>query len=81
MKRYVKPAIIYESFELSQNIATCSYDVTFTDYENTCVAEPTDDAGMFPVILFANEKCEYIPGDGDSYCYESSSAEWGLFNS
>ncbi len=35
MKKYVKPELYYENFELSQHIAACGIDVNFssgTDY-------------------------------------------------
>ncbi len=83
MKTYVKPDLVYESFELSQNIATCGFDVNFTNYD-VCYAVGDENEGMFNVTLFTqvNENCEAKEGENaDSYCYEPSSAAWGLFNS
>ena len=74
MKKYVKPMLIYESFEMSQQIATCEYDGDFDD--KSCIF--IDDNG---ISIFTNN-CGY---NGilrvEAYCYHSATSGVSVFNS
>ena len=54
MKKYVKPELIYESFELSQQIAACDYDSKNTSTNEGCtfVWDVNPD-----VVIFNHERC------------------------
>lgn len=83
MKTYVKPDLYYESFELSQNIAVCGWDMNNMD-KNNCTALGDTSLGNFEVFLFTstNKSCEATESDvAESYCYEPGTGAWGLFNS
>ena len=81
MKKYVKPDLCYESFELSQNIANCGLALNHT--ENTCKL------AIGPTILFANANNECnmkaVDGDitknGEYYCYWTGDASDNIFTS
>ena len=83
MKKYVKPELFFEQFELSQHIADCAWELT-TPTKDTCSA--TADPNMLPGFsnLFMNENngCELIPGIsyGD-YCYQDGSNGVNVFAS
>lgn len=76
MKKYVKPELIFESFELSQQIAACQYDGTkndgpFVGFNN--------DFGEEMSIFLIKGVCEVVV---ESYCYHNaSSGAYGIFNS
>lgn len=81
MKKYVKPELFYESFELSQSIAVCGWDMNYTDKE-TCTALGDASVGNFPISLFTETpRCDATEDNVESYCYEVSSGDKGLFNS
>ena len=79
MKKYVKPMLIYESFEMSQQIATCEYDSNNTNNDVvTCTftGPYTGDAKLF---LDSNSACA-VPAEG--YCEHASTGNlYNLFNS
>lgn len=83
MKKYVKPELFYESFELSQSIAVCGWDMSNLSDKDSCTALGDESVGNFPVSLFTEKpRCEATEGDvGEAYCYEVSSGAWGIFNS
>ena len=75
MKKYVKPEMFYERFELSQHIADCAWELTQGD-KNTCAAKPDLNfgngalAGLPP--LFTDTKiCTMTEENFDWYCYHN----------
>lgn len=83
MKKYVKPVLIFERYELSQNIADCSWEVEFAD-ENACMAY-ADEAllGSGWGSLFTNDRgCNIDVDTGvEEYCYHASSQFFTVFKS
>ena len=87
MKKYVKPELFFESFELSQSIATCGIDVNFTSVtDNNC--RPTLDLVMWGPIGGTNvfgqgrDDCATDISAYDVYCHTAGTSEAGrLFNS
>ena len=87
MKKYVKPELFYEHFELSQHIAACDFDIynsTLSSPE-TCKfigSEGTEWAGQ---VIFVN-KNDVCGKDGlsygfDEYCYYTGTNGMNTFNS
>lgn len=77
MKKYVKPMITLERFELTQNIAACAWDLNY-DNQNNCAASPDDDFffGSVNGNLFtqSNNDCKLIAGvNYEDYCYQNGS--------
>lgn len=85
MKKYVKPALYYESFELSQNITACGFDMNSTE-SALCQAYGDKDFGWDGLVLLRDWCQDPIDGEwGGMICYENGSAIWDegyrIFNS
>ena len=80
MKKYVKPELFYERFELSQQIAACDYDSKGTLSDESCSFEGMNkDFGVSMKIFLTQDTCDVI---ADSYCYHNAnSGAFGIFNS
>lgn len=72
MKKYVKPELFYEKFELSQHIASCAIPLNY-DSVNSCSVRSDDINGM--AGLFTGDSCsEKLPeGATEEYCYMPTS--------
>lgn len=90
MRPYVKPQLFFESYELSQHIAACRWDLQYTD-ENTCYAvfdetlswnknedAPVSDPGN---QLFNNNSCDFGPEVLEDYCYHNGAQTSRVFQS
>lgn len=81
MKAYVKPELFFESYELSQHIAACGWDMSdFQTIEN-CTAKGDTSYGNPDVVIYVEGgNCETI---GERYCYQpgSGSESMQIFNS
>ena len=76
MKKYVKPELFYERYELSQHIADCAWELKFTN-DRVCVAE--GDSAVFgddhPDKLFTSDAgCNLLESDWQDYCYQPGSS-------
>ena len=81
MKKYVKPELFYESFELSQHIAACGIDVNNFN-ETTCASLDPDFWEGYNYKVFNDSDCAVDVGDIEFYCYTVGTSEAGrLFNS
>lgn len=72
MKKYIKPTIMLERYDLSQNIAACAW-VMNNSPEAGCVGEADEEnwgTGM-DGFLFA-DSCNYHVNDFGGYCYQNS---------
>ena len=70
MKNYVKPELFFESYELSQNIAACGWDMKNQSDPKDCKALGDPDWGNPDIYVFTEEaKCDTVL---ESYCYENS---------
>ena len=83
MKKYVKPELFYEHYELSQHIADCAWEWVNSEDENNCKAQA--DANLLnrnDFMFTAELSCDVIPGDNyEKYCYHGGSAIANVFNS
>lgn len=81
MKKYVKPELVYESFELSQQIAACTYDSKNTANDIACHftgINPTTGLTM-TIFLEGNSNCTT---KAHAYCEHSGTgAQFNIFNS
>lgn len=68
MKKYVKPELFFESYELSQNIAACGWDLKHAD-PKTCQAVGDPAWGNPDMVVFTKDNCETV---WEGYCYENS---------
>ena len=70
MKKYVKPELFYERFELSQHIADCMWELTYA--RNACVAKPDDQLGELGTLFTeAITACFNKDHTYQDYCYEN----------
>lgn len=80
MKKYVKPELFFERYELNQHIAACAWDLNVVT-EETCnfVSDPTQDPSLPVNFILLNEerKCTF---DGP-YCYMNAESGVNTFNS
>lgn len=70
MKKYVKPELFYERYELSQHIADCQWEMTYAKKEE-CIAETDKVAwGGYHDTLFTDyPRCNNV--DWENYCYQT----------
>lgn len=75
MKKYVKPELFYERFELSQHIADCAWELT-NSTKDTCsaTADPVKLPGFANLFAHTTSGCVNIPveygGTYEGYCYQ-----------
>lgn len=82
MKKYVKPDLYYENFELSTHIATCAWDMTNLKSKEECSAQADEEfLGFNNVSLFNNERCDIGDPDYEDYCWTNGSVGANVFNS
>lgn len=68
MKRsYVKPELVYESFELAQSIAACALKLNMNDVKD-CEVEGGTSGYAVGGFVASNNECSTIIED---YCYTS----------
>lgn len=74
MKKYVKPELFFEQFELSTHIADCAWELVNSSDANSCAAKPDPNfnTGVDPSInVFANEGlCDAV-----FYCYTNGGVD------
>lgn len=74
MKKYVKPDLYFESFQLNQHIAACGYDLIGLDDISKCVSHG-DKHDIYTnygdtVSLFAKENGDCMT-EPDIYCFHN----------
>lgn len=79
MKKYVKPELFYESYELTQQIAACQYDSLGSHDDKGCTFTGVNDFNeTVTIFLPGNELCTT---ESEYYCYHGSSGSYNIFNS
>ena len=85
MKTYVKPELFYESFELSQHIAACAWDVKNAATAEVCGAVSDGEWEGMPsgLTLFnsGNSNCNVNIENFEEYCYTNGESGNNIFNS
>lgn len=83
MKKYVKPELFFESFELSQSIAACGIDVNLASKAECAKLDGNFWPGLDGTQVFSVEdNCANNIEDFGVYCHTSGTSEAGrLFNS
>lgn len=69
MKNYVKPELFFESYELSQSIAACGWDMKNQNQPGDCKAQGDPSFGNPDILVFTEGKCDNV---WEGYCYENS---------
>lgn len=83
MKKYVKPELFYESFELSEQIASCKFDSngTFKDVTECVFTGADEDQFIISGTYFTESNAECLQ-KFEEYCYHAGTdGKLNLFNS
>lgn len=84
MKKYVKPELFFESFELNQQIAACNFDLvegTFDEGNHINCQYAREDIPGATIFMMENG-CNTVITSIEGYCYQNStSGMYGIFNS
>ena len=79
MKKYVKPELVCESFEMSQQIAACEYDSYNTSMDvETCGFTGSQFGESITIFTLGNGFCS---ASGEDFCYHEAVSGFSLFNS
>lgn len=77
MKKYVKPELFFENYELSQHIAACAWDLNL-ESDKVCGFYNEHNPGY--TIFTTVGVCEFVTEEG--YCYQATGADGiNTFNS
>lgn len=76
-KAYVKPLILYENFELAENIAMCEL-IASTQVRYSCPVHDTE-TGWTIFQEGAGSGCVQTPADGEQVCYEVPFEDYNVF--
>ncbi len=74
MKSYTKPEIIFDNFELAENIAMCELIHTESVRYTCAVVDPESGWTIFP-----QNTCSHTPADGEQICYEVPFEDYNVF--
>lgn len=82
MKAYVKPALFYERYEVSQHIADCQWELKNQNDINSCVAQP--DKGFWgddytDILATEQPRCDVT--NYQDYCYQNGADGVNLLQS
>lgn len=81
MKKYVKPELVFESFELTQQIAACTYDSQNTMNDVGCAFTGVNEFTGESVTLFLDATAACTT-KAESYCYHGTTGgTFSIFNS
>lgn len=82
MKKYVKPELFYERYELTKHIADCSWELQ-SGSDSKCWAKPDDeDYPGFENLFHAGQtNCKLTSDKWQDYCYHNGADGYRLFQS
>lgn len=83
MKEYVKPELFFESFELSEQIATCKFDSNKSNMDvANCAFTGADSENLIPQGTYFTKANQACSAEYEEYCYNSGTGNsLNLFNS
>lgn len=81
MKKYVKPYICFEKFELSSHIAACALDMSNSGDVKNCSAVGDPFYGYDAENYFMNKDYGCLDGPIEDYCYTNGTDNLNIFNS
>ena len=73
MKKYVKPEIVYERYELSQSIADCTWELVNNNDINNCVGDASD-KGIDIQLFTSTAACSTTEQELEDMCYTTMTA-------
>lgn len=82
MKKYVKPELVYERFELTQHIADCAWELTnSTKYTCSAQADPDFLPGLPNLFVAEVNGCQITSDAYQNYCYHDGANGVNVFAS
>ena len=85
VKKYVRPELFYEFYELSQHIADCTWELKNMTDVTICAVLPDLDKLPFLTAeanMFAEwPTCQILREDFEDFCYQNSTLNATLFSS
>lgn len=83
MKKYVKPELFFEEFELTQHIADCAWELTSSNKDSCAAQADPKYLPGFPNLFMDNANgCTFIPGTNyQDYCYHDGAQGVNVFAS
>ncbi len=77
MKKYIKPELFYERYEVSQHLADCAWEYQLASDPHKCkaTADPGKLPGLPAIFLDEGVGCEFTDAqEYENYCYQNSAA-------
>lgn len=68
MKKYKKPEVVYERYELSQSVADCTWELVQNNDIYNCVGDASD-KGIDIVLFTPTAKCSMTEQELEEMCY------------
>jgi hypothetical protein len=86
VKKYVKPELFYEHYELSEHIADCAWEFANMVDEYSCYALPDEKLafsfGGYHYMMFLNvHACTITPDVFEDFCYQNGGPGANTFKS
>lgn len=81
MKKYVKPDLFYENFELSHSVANCSAALNHAEAETNCVIDDIDGIDFGYTVFTAGVNCQYDSNVWEKYCKFTGTDSINIFTS
>lgn len=81
MKKYEKPDLVIERFELSHNIANCSAPLNHGETDQGCAVHDVNGVEFGYSVYTESVNCTYGPVVWEDYCKFTGTAEINVFTS
>ncbi|MGN1167717.1 MAG: hypothetical protein ACI4S2_14955 [Lachnospiraceae bacterium] len=81
MKKYVKPDLVYETYELSHNVANCSAALNHMEAETNCYIDDVDGIDLGYTVYTADVNCTYGSNIWEDYCKFTGTDDINIFTS
>lgn len=82
MKKYVKPELVYERYELTEQIADCDFELIDTTLRDpsSCAFKGDEDSSLYNyvILLDTTTSCDF---GMEQYCYYAGANGMNTFNS
>ncbi|MCI6043732.1 hypothetical protein MR857_10450 [bacterium] len=81
MKKYEKPMVVFERFELSHNVANCSAALNHMESETNCKIDDIEGIDLGYTVFTAGTNCDYGTDIWENYCKFTGTDDIVVFTS
>lgn len=82
MKKYEKPMVVFERFELSHNVANCSTALNHMEADNNCTISGVNGVPFENYTVYTEGvNCTYGPEIWENYCKFTGTDDINIFTS